>query len=315
MNSENYNPNPLQPEPGPESGPETQVEKSSEGSAHPFGSELPSNFAASERHTDVQANGVVKPPVAEDLRVPWGWWDLALFAVIAAIGFLTFAFLIIAVFQTAGISRVQFQNSIKYQGLASILAIFIVSLFLLLYLALQLRIRFGVPFWRTLRWWPLDTGKVPPWIGYLGFVLGGFLLSMLVGLVSSAFTPKNKMPIEQFLQDRHTAFLLLVLSVTLAPFFEETIFRGYLYPVVARTFGVIPGVVFTGLLFGLMHASQLGGNLPQVALLVTVGIAFTAVRAKTGSVLPGYLVHVSYNSFISIAFLIASRGLRHMPHF
>src|SRR5450432_3683282 len=115
MNSENYNPNPWQPEPGPESGPETQVEKSSEGSAHPFGSELPSALAASERHTDVQANGVVKPPVAEDLRVPWGWWDLALFAVIAAIGFLTFAFLIIAVFQTAGISRVQFQNSIKYQ--------------------------------------------------------------------------------------------------------------------------------------------------------------------------------------------------------
>jgi uncharacterized protein len=121
------------------------------------------------------------------------------------------------------------------------------------------------------------------------------------------------MPIEQYFQDRPTALLLLIVSVTLAPLFEETIFRGYLYPVVARTFGTVPGVIFTGLLFGLMHASQLGGNLPQVALIMVVGIVFTAARAKTGNVLPGYLLHVSYNSFIAIAFLIASHGLRHMP--
>ncbi len=87
------------------------------------------------------------------------------------------------------------------------------------------------------------------------------------------------MPIEQYFQDRPTALLLLIVSVTLAPLFEETIFRGYLYPVVARTFGIVPGVIFTGLLFGLMHASQLGGNLPQVALIMLVGIVFTA-RAR-----------------------------------
>lgn len=252
--------------------------------------------------------------IPEDLRVPWGWWDLALLAVVGALGFVALVFLIIAAFQTAGVSRLQFQHSIKYQGSASIIAIFLVSLLLLLYLTLQLRIRFHAPFWRTLRWRPIDTGNVSPRIVYVGFVLGGFLLSMMIALVSSAFTPKNKMPIEQLLQDRHTAFFLLVLSVTLAPFFEETIFRGYIYPVVARTFGVTSGVTFTGLLFGLMHASQLGGNLPQVGLLVAVGIVFTALRARTGSVLPGYIVHVSYNAFISIAFLIASHGLRQMPH-
>jgi membrane protease YdiL (CAAX protease family) len=103
------------------------------------------------------------------------------------------------------------------------------------------------------------------------------------------------------------------MSVTLAPLFEETIFRGYIYPVVARTFGVMPGIIFTGLIFGLMHASQLGGNVPQVALLVSVGIVFTAARARTGTVLASYLLHVSYNSFIAAAFLIASHGLRHMP--
>jgi uncharacterized protein len=251
--------------------------------------------------------------VPQDLRVPWAWWDVALLVVIGLVGLLLFGTVFAAALQTAGVSRAQIQHSMVYQGRFAIVAMVFLSFLLLSYLALQIRLRFRSPILRTLRWQPLDTGRLRPLFAYLGFISGGFLLSIFVALASSAFTPKNKMPIEQYFQDRPTALLLLIVSVTLAPLFEETIFRGYLYPVVARTFGIVPGVIFTGLLFGLMHASQLGGNLPQVALIIVVGIVFTAARAKTGNVLPGYLLHVSYNSFIAIAFLIASHGLRHMP--
>jgi membrane protease YdiL (CAAX protease family) len=309
MNFENDNPKSSEPEHEPQS---SAVEVT-EVPATVLGGGAPSGVGDAGPTGHLENIRPAQPPVPEDLRVPWGWWDLGLLVVIAAIGSLLLAFLIIAAFQTAGITRTVFEHSTKYQSLLSIIVVFLLSLFLLFYLVLQLRIGFRVPFWSTLRWKAPDIGSVPPRVAYLGFILGGFLLSILIALVSSAFSPKNKMPIEQFLQDRHTALLLLVMSVTLAPLFEETIFRGYIYPVAARTFGVIPGVLFTGLLFGLMHASQLGGNLPQVALLTIVGIVFTAFRAKTGSVLPGYLVHVSYNSFISIAFLVASHGLRHMP--
>lgn len=309
MNSENDNSNPSERAVGPESLPERlteappkTIESQLKAGAHTWGPP-----------TNIEGFHPARSIVPEDLRVPWGWWDLGLLAVITVSGILALGLLIISAFQIAGITRVQFEHSTKYQALASILGVFLLSLFLLFYLVLQLRIRFDAPFWRTLRWKRVDSGTVPPRIAYLGFILSGFLLSLVIAVVSSAFAPKNKMPIEQFLQDRQTALLLLIMSVTLAPFFEETIFRGYIYPVVARTFGVIPGVIFTGLIFGLMHASQLGGNVPQVALLATVGIVFTAVRAKTGSVLPGFLVHVSYNAFISIAFLIGSHGLRHMP--
>jgi membrane protease YdiL (CAAX protease family) len=310
MNSENDNPNPLEHEIRPES----PVVKPAEVPPKSLGSELAPGSEAWGPSTNLEGFRPIESRVPEDLRVPWGWWDLGLLALIAVSGILALGLLIIGAFQITGITRAQFEHSTKYQALASMLGVFLLSVFLLLYLALQLRMRFDAPFWRTLRWRPIESGTVPPRIAYFGFILSGFLLSMVIAFVSSAFAPKNKMPIEQFLQDRQSAFLLLVMSVTLAPFFEETIFRGYIYPVVARTFGVIPGVLFTGLIFGLLHASQLGGNVPQVALLATVGIVFTAVRAKTGSVLPGFLVHVSYNSFISIAFLIGSHGLRHMPH-
>jgi CAAX protease family protein len=309
MNFENDNSSPWEREVPPESPPEGLTQAPPKATKD----ELPGGAYAQGPSTNIESFHSAKSIVPEDLRVPWGWWDLGLLAVITVSGIFALGLVIISAFQIAGVTRVQFEHSVKYQALASILGVFLLSLFLLFYLVLQLRIRFDAPYWRTLRWRPVDSGTIPPRVAYLGFVLGGFLLSMVVAVVSSAFAPKNRMPIEQFLQDRQTAFLLLVMSVTLAPFFEETIFRGYIYPVVARTFGVIPGVIFTGLIFGLMHASQLGGNVPQVALLATVGIVFTAVRAKTGSVLPGFLVHVSYNAFISIAFLIGSHGLRHMP--
>jgi uncharacterized protein len=251
--------------------------------------------------------------IPEDLRVPWGWSDIGLLVVVGFLSLFLFGTIFIAALQKAGISRTQLQDSMLYQGRFAIVAMGLLSILLLVYLAAQMRFRFRSPILRTLRWQPLESGRMQPLLAYLGFISGGFLLSIFVALTSSVFTPKNKMPIEQYFQDRNTALLLLIMSVTLAPLFEETIFRGYLYPVVARSFGVVPGVILTGLLFGLMHASQLGGNLPQVALIVMVGIVFTAARAKTGNVLPGYLLHVSYNSFIAIAFLIASHGLRHMP--
>ena len=111
-------------------------------------------------------------------------------------------------------------------------------------------------------------------------------------------------------QDRRTAILLLLMSVLVAPVVEETIFRGYIYPVVARSFGMATGVLATGILFGLLHAPQLWGGWVQIALLVGVGIIFTYARAISRTVLASYLLHVSYNFFVSFAFLLGSHWLR-----
>ncbi len=293
-------------EPGPQSDPDSH------------GSSVALPQIVTNTETPVPTNPLLPPPtpprfIPEDLRVPWGWWDLALFVLIGLLTLVMFGMFLGAHLHKAGITREQFEQSTLYQAQFTIYAMFGLSAVLLAYLFLQMRLRFRVPFWRTIGWHPLDSGKLRPPMAYLGFVAGGILLSIFVALVSSRFGPTHKMPIEQYFQDRHTALLLLIMSVTVAPFFEETIFRGYLYPVVARSFGVVPGVTLTGLVFGLLHSSQLGGNFAQIALLVVVGMIFTAVRAKTGNVLPGYLLHVSYNSFIAFAFLIASHGLRHLP--
>jgi membrane protease YdiL (CAAX protease family) len=251
--------------------------------------------------------------VPDDLRVPWGWWDLVLLVVIGFAGLLLSSLLVLTAFMATGVTMAQIKNSIVDQSLLSIIATCLVSVALLGYLAAQMRLRFNLPAWRALGWRSLHTGQTPRGAAYLGLILSGFLLSLVVAASSSFFAAKTKMPIEQFLQDRGSALLLLVMSVTLAPLFEETIFRGYIYPVAARTFGVPVGILFTGTIFGLLHSAQLGNSWPQVGLLIFVGIVFTYARARTGTVLASYLLHVSYNSFLFLSFLVASHGFRHFP--
>jgi membrane protease YdiL (CAAX protease family) len=251
--------------------------------------------------------------VPDDLRVPWGWWDLLLLVVIGFAGLLLSSLLVLTAFVAVGITMNQIKNSIVDQSLFSVIATCLISVALLAYLLAQMRLRFNLPAWHALGWRSLGIGQVPHRVAYVGLILSGFLLSLIVAASSSFFTTKTKMPIEQFLQDRRSALLLLILSVTLAPLFEETIFRGYIYPVAARTFGVPIGILFTGTIFGLLHSAQLGNSWPQVGLLIFVGIVFTYARARSGTVLASYLLHVSYNSFLFLSFLVASHGFRHFP--
>jgi uncharacterized protein len=251
--------------------------------------------------------------IPDDLRVPWGWWDLASLMVIGFVGLVLSNVLVLKAFMAAGITMAQLKNSVADQNLVNIIATYLIFVALLGYLVAQMRLRFNLPAWQTLGWRSLRTGQTPRGAAYLGLILSGFLLSLIVAVSSSFFTAKTKMPIQQLLQDRHNAMLLLTISVTLAPLIEETIFRGYIYPVVARTFGVPISILFTGTIFGLLHSSQLGNSWPRVGLLIFVGIVFTYARAKTGTVLASYLLHMSYNSFLLVSFLVASHGFRHLP--
>lgn len=248
--------------------------------------------------------------VPEDIRVPWGWVDLLLFVVLALAGTFLFSILLAIGFAVFGVPLARLQKPGSAEGLFVVISQGILFFVLLGYLFLQTRVRFHSPFWRTLGWRPLETHRVRgPW-AYLGLIVSGLSLALLVQVGSAIFGTKTQLPMEQLFQDRRTAMLLVLMAVLLAPVVEETIFRGYLYPLIARTFGITTGIVATGIVFGLLHAPQLWGGWVQIGLLIVVGIVFTYVRAVTRTVLGSYLLHVSYNSFISIAFLIGTHGLR-----
>jgi membrane protease YdiL (CAAX protease family) len=301
-----------QPHQDPESSPEPRPEPLTVASA-PELMEPPAAASHSEQPFWPARRGLLDPALPEDLRVPWGWLDLLFLVIFAIVGTFVLSILVVAGFALLGVNLHQLQSSVQYKSLLLIINQALLSVVLLVYLSTQLRLGFRAPFWRTIGWRPLQTGQTPRSAAYLGLILSGFLLAILVSLGSSAFHTKTQLPIEQFFQDRLSALLLMSLGVLLAPVLEETVFRGYIYPVAARSFGVTGGILFTGTIFGLLHASQLWGGWGQIALLVVVGIVFTYARAATHTVVASYLMHVSYNSFLFLALAIGSHGFRHFP--
>lgn len=256
--------------------------------------------------------GPTNNPIPEDFRVPWGWADLAAFVVLAIAGFLLLSLLITTGLAISGIDIRHIQKSPHEVILLNILIQVILDLGLLAYLAAQMRIRFHSPFWHTIGWRKIETGRFPQAAVYSGLVLAGFFLSVIVSLGSALFPPKKDLPIESLFQDPHTTLLFMLIAVLLAPLVEETIFRGYIYPVIGRSFGKVWAILATGLLFGLLHAEQLWGGWGQIALLVFVGIVLTFARAVSRTVVAGFVIHTSYNSVQVIGLLIATHGLRHM---
>src|SRR5580700_11769408 len=115
-------------------------------------------------------------PVPQDFRVPWGWADLAAFVVLAIAGFLLLSLLIGTGLAISGVDVRRIQNSPHEVILLSILIQVILDLGLLAYLAVQMRLRFRSPFWRTIGWRKLETGRFSQGAVYFGLILAGFFL-------------------------------------------------------------------------------------------------------------------------------------------
>lgn len=257
--------------------------------------------------------GDIQHWLPEDLRVPWGWSDIILLVGIAIFGVLLSGFAVVMVLAAFGVSTASLSKSPEQFGFVAVLAQILLDLGLMVYLAGQMHLRFASPFWRTIGWRALATNKVRRWTAYFALICGGFFLATAVSAAEQLFPPKHPLPIETMFQTPRTALLFMLSAVLLAPIVEETIFRGYLYPVVARSAGVGAGVVITGTLFGLLHAPQLWPGIWQIALLVMVGILFTLVRAVTRTVTASYILHASYNGLPVVAALLPSLRI-HSSH-
>jgi membrane protease YdiL (CAAX protease family) len=126
----------------------------------------------------------------------------------------------------------------------------------------------------------------------------------LVMLATAKVKAPEHAPIQDILKNKNMAFAFMGMAVFVAPLAEETIFRAYLYPLFARTFGVWTSIILTAILFGVMHGTQLGWAWPIVIALTGVGIVFAFVRSRTETVLASYLMHLGYNSTLAVLFVI-----------
>jgi uncharacterized protein len=252
--------------------------------------------------------------IPPDLRVPWGWADVGVF-VFVYLG-ATILLGIVAALATARIQHLDLKTMLKaptdlYIGL-TILAQTAASVVAMLSFFLLTRIRNAGDFWPALGWRSLN-GTHTELGSVVKYLFGGVALAAAASAVSLFVKQSGNTPIEEMFKARETILMLMAFGILVAPLVEETIFRGFLYPVAARRFGIVPGVLFTGILFGASHISNLGGALGQISVLVGVGIVLTWVRARAGSVLASFLVHIAYNSTLFAVTFIGTHGFRDFP--
>jgi membrane protease YdiL (CAAX protease family) len=257
----------------------------------------------------------LKSPLPEDLRISWSWLHLVLF--------LFFGFFSLILIQGGFAiyyaplrhfaNEKEFERFVLSKPAFAIGSMVLWYAFLFLFLYVTLAVLRGFPFWRTLGWRKLTrrNGGPPrsPWV----FFLAGCALSLVVSVVTIKVQPPKSVPIEELFRYKNTAMLFMAMAVLVAPLVEETVFRGYLYPLFAKTFGVATSVILTGILFGLMHGAQLGWTWGLVSVLIVVGVIFTLARARTGSVFASFLLHLGYNSMIALITILGTSGFTKMP--
>lgn len=148
--------------------------------------------------------------------------------------------------------------------------------------------------------------------------------------------PKTS-PIQQMLNSWGAAGMMFVFAVTVAPFFEELVFRGFLLPAFATAVdwsgekltggiapelgpkdhprwsvaGMVVGSAITSVLFALLHASQTGHAWGPVVVLWCVSMVLCGVRLAARSVSASMVTHASYNFIVFLVILVGL--IRHHP--
>jgi hypothetical protein len=173
------------------------------------------------------------------------------------------------------------------------------------------------------RFWPLAATA-----------LGCALLAALDEVLMPG--PSNA-PIEKMMRSPGAAWLMFAFGTTIAPFFEEMFFRGFLLPALCTAWdwaaehfsqrpappldanghpqwsisAMVFGSVLTSFPFALLHVDQQGHSLGPFLLLIVVSLVLCTVRLKTRSLAASTLVHACYNFIIFSLALIGTGGFRH----
>ena len=182
------------------------------------------------------------------------------------------------------------------------------------------------------------------WRGATALHLGWRLPAISLGCFALAALDETLLPgpstapIEEIFRTPGAAWLMFGFAITLAPFFEEVAFRGFLLPALAtacdwiaeRFTGKpprpldqnghpqwsIPAMVIaaiaTSLPFALVHAEQQGHALGPFLLLIAVSLVLCAVRLVTRSLAASVVVHACYNFLLFSLMMGGTAGFRHL---
>jgi membrane protease YdiL (CAAX protease family) len=102
----------------------------------------------------------------------------------------------------------------------------------------------------------------------------------------------------------HSAWLVLLMLVVVAPVAEEVIFRGYLFGTLRRTIPAWAAILVTSAVFGLVHWQW---NVSIDVFVLSLVSCF--LRLRTGSLWPSILLHMMKNGLAFYVLYVASSAI------
>ncbi len=251
---------------------------------------------------------IILPPPKP--RFPaWSYWDVLAVLVFTVVCIFVFSVIALFIAKTMpgyhNLSIAELTAKVATNAQVIVGAQAAAYLFVLAFIFMLVRTRARQPFAPAIQWnWP---GRWVP-----AFVAGGIVLALVIDGLSRFLPIPKSLPMDNFFNDATSAYMMAAFGVTLAPLLEELFFRGLLYPLLRRTFGLVVGVLLTALAFACIHGAQLGYAWAPILSIFVVGVVFTVVRHRLNSVAASFLMHCGYNFTLFAMLWIATDHFRHL---
>jgi membrane protease YdiL (CAAX protease family) len=112
---------------------------------------------------------------------------------------------------------------------------------------------------------------------------------------------------------RATAFIAALMATATAPLVEEIIYRGLLYSAIQKLLGAKAAVAIVFALFALVHVPQYLSNVAVILTISLLSLVLTLVRAKTGKLLPCFVIHLIFNGVQAVLIVLDPYLRQHLP--
>ncbi|HXL87233.1 MAG TPA: type II CAAX endopeptidase family protein, partial [Gemmatimonadaceae bacterium] len=148
----------------------------------------------------------------------------------------------------------------------------------------------------------LDRAAASPPILIKGAALGGLTIgaASLLLLATHMLRIEATTPGSWWGDAGHSTLLLLP-----AAFFEELLFRGYVFAVLRRAAGWKTALIVTSIVFGLLHVNNPGADSESILAVIVAGFFLGVVFLATRSLYAAGAAHFAWNWVMSGALHIA----------
>ncbi len=132
------------------------------------------------------------------------------------------------------------------------------------------------------------------------------LYQYIINVLHLHLQTNDQVLLEHSKQEPLTTYATLLVAVFVAPFCEETFFRGFVFMGFLRAMPLVWAIIFSALIFGVAHADP-----GSFAVLVIIGLALAFLRWRTHSIWPGMILHALNNAIAALAVILYMQGMIH----